>query len=74
MNSFTLKERMITGYGSTKDPIASKRDLISFALPEEETIGEYAENKTGEEGIFPVALNKSKVEYGSQNTHKRCQH
>jgi hypothetical protein len=56
------------------DPIPLKRDLISFGLPEEEAISEYTEDKTGEESIFPVALDKSKVEYGSENTYKRCQH
>jgi hypothetical protein len=39
---------------------------------QEEAIGEYAEDKTGEESIFPVALDESKVEYGSQDTYKGC--
>jgi hypothetical protein len=39
---------------------------------QEEAIGKDTEDKTGEEGIFPVALEKSKVEYGSQNANKGC--
>jgi len=40
-------------------------------LPEKETIGQDAENKPGEEGVFSIVLRPCKVEHGGRNTYIR---
>jgi len=40
-------------------------------LSEEEAIGQDAENKSSEEGVFPIAHHPCKVEHGGWNTYIR---
>jgi hypothetical protein len=43
----------------------------SHLLSEEEAIGQGAENKSSEEGVFPIALRQCKAEHGDQNTLRK---
>jgi hypothetical protein len=46
----------------------------SRLLSEKEAIGQDAENKSSEEGLFPIALRRCKVEHGGQNPYIRGEH
>lgn len=49
-------------------------ELQQDILAEEKAVGEYTENKTGEDRIFPVMLGQREIEHRSEDTHKRRQH
>jgi len=46
----------------------------TLLLSEEEAIGQDAENKSSEEGVFPIALHHCKAEHGGRNTYIRGEH
>jgi hypothetical protein len=61
-------------YSERMDTFSTAFCRLEKGLAEEETVGEYTEDKTSEERILPVALDESKIEYRSQDTDKGCQH